>query len=126
MPTRQRTIVRCTGDRESGQPAAGDRGPRPAHRNSQPIPVTRITARPWWRSDLVYPSGLAPTARRSGSSTRLHDESGAVFYYTGQDFRDLIQRFPNSPLVEVAAYALTFVEPRGECEGDLACVVDWD
>jgi hypothetical protein len=28
--------------------------------------------------------------------------------------------------MEVAAYALTFVEPRGECEGDLVCAVDWN
>jgi hypothetical protein len=56
----------------------------------------------------------------------VYDESGAVFYYTGQDFRELIRRFPDSPLVEVAAYALASVEPRGECEGDVVCVVEWD
>jgi hypothetical protein len=55
----------------------------------------------------------------------VYDESGAVFYYTGQDFRELLQRFPNSPLADPATYALTFVEPRGECEGDIVCSINW-
>ncbi len=55
----------------------------------------------------------------------VYGASGAVFYYTGGDFRELIRRFPNSPLVDAAAYGLTFVEPRGECEGDIVCSIDW-
>ncbi|MFI5233167.1 MAG: hypothetical protein ACHQSE_11730 [Gemmatimonadales bacterium] len=55
----------------------------------------------------------------------VYNEFGDDFQYTGQDFQDLIRRFPNSPLAEAAAYELTFIEPRGECEGDLDCVVNW-
>ncbi len=54
-----------------------------------------------------------------------YNEVGADWLYNGKDFRDLIKRFPASPLVDDAAYELTRLPIGGECEESVACMV-WD
>lgn len=54
-----------------------------------------------------------------------YNEVAADWLYNGKDFRDLIKRFPTSPLVDDAAYELTRLPIGGECEESVACMV-WD
>lgn len=56
----------------------------------------------------------------------IYDEPGGSWGYTGQAFRDLIHRFPESELVEEAAYALTLLPLRGECEGFVPGCIAWE
>lgn len=54
-----------------------------------------------------------------------YNEFGGEWIYNGKDFHDLIERFPSSPLVDDAAYALTGLPGGGECEGSVACVISY-
>lgn len=47
-------------------------------------------------------------------------------FYSSADLDTLIARFPRSPLVDDARYALTLLEFRGYCEGDAACTFSGD
>jgi len=53
-----------------------------------------------------------------------YNEVGGEWLSNGTDFRDLIKRFPTSPLADDAAYAQTLLPIGGECEGSVACMVE--
>ncbi len=55
-----------------------------------------------------------------------YDEPGGSWVYTGEAFRELIRRFPHSELVEDAAYAITLLPLRGECEGFVSGCIAWE
>lgn len=84
--------------------------------------LARGRAQTWYMPPAPRPLGGANPVPPPGYE---YNEIGGDFRYTGRDFQELIQRFPNNPLADAAAYALTFVERGGECEGDLDCVVNW-
>ena len=87
-----------------------------------PLLLARGLARTWYLPPRPRPVGQADTVAPPGY---VYDEIGARFLYGGQDFRDLIQRFPTNELVDRAAYGLTLLQLGGECEGDLVCAIDW-
>ena len=83
---------------------------------------------------LLFARGLAKSAFTPGRDADTlyaqsrpdeygFNEADADWLYNGKDFRDLIRRFPASPLVDDAAYALTRLPIGGECEGSVACAV---
>jgi hypothetical protein len=52
-------------------------------------------------------------------------EMGGIYYYSGFHFKELIKRFPESELVDDAAYELTKVHRGGECEGWMDCYIEY-
>lgn len=54
-----------------------------------------------------------------------YSEPAGDYFYDGWHFRQILERFPESVLVDDAAYDLTKVRLGGECEGWLDCYVEY-
>ena len=52
-----------------------------------------------------------------------YNEIGGNYLYTGTHLKQLIEKFPNDPRVDDAAYQLTMLQQGGECEGFVTCYV---
>jgi len=57
-----------------------------------------------------------------------NNEVGGDWVYNGHDFQELIRRFPGHDLADDAAYELTLLPRKGECEGSIPCYIagEWE
>ncbi|HEU4719773.1 MAG TPA: hypothetical protein VFS59_00305 [Gemmatimonadaceae bacterium] len=55
----------------------------------------------------------------------VYDEIGGRFVYHGKHLRHLLERFPDHPLADDAAWQLTLLPSAGECEGFVVCYVEY-
>jgi hypothetical protein len=53
----------------------------------------------------------------------FYDEVSGSHLYGGGELTTLLERFPDSPLADEAAYAITLLPAGGECEGYINCYV---
>jgi hypothetical protein len=74
------------------------------------------------------PAQRSPEARyvTTHPSEFFFNEPAGAWIYKGTDFRELIRRFPTSDLADDAAYEISLLPRGGECEGSVACEIEWD
>lgn len=51
-------------------------------------------------------------------------EMGDCYIYNGNDLKTLIEKYPQCPIVDKAAFMLATMPMLGECEGDTACMLE--